>query len=161
MKTEFGRGYATCLYLFLGHNRRLARDLATYADLHAKGGDAAYLFTPERAVEMWASGAADHLAEIQAPKRGISREDIQRSKELRDRVWGAGRRYMGEPDMSPDEARRWMKAAQNLLYEAAKRWGVRYPRNVNEALEIDRSLGLTRADSGGYTSCFRTMRDGA
>ena len=161
MKTQFGRGYATCLFLFLGHNRRLGRDLKIYSGIHAKGGEHAYLFTPERAVEMWANGAADHLAEIQAPKRGITREDIELSRQLSARLWNAGRSYMGAPDLSPDEARRWIKTAENLLYRAAKRWGVRYPRNITEAVQIDHSLGLTRADPGGYTSCFRKMRDGS
>lgn len=157
MKTEFGRGYATCLFLFLGHTRRLGRDVLIYRSLQSQAGRE--YFTDERAVEMWANGAADHLVEIQAPRRGITREDVEQSRELRDRVWGAGRQYMREPAMSPAQARQWIKVAENLLYRAAKRWGVRYPHTIEEAVEIDRSLGLTRADAGGYTSCFRKMQD--
>lgn len=155
MKTEFGRGYATCLFLFLGHTRRLQSDLRIYRSLVKDRGER--WFSDERAVEMWANGAGDHLADLQAPKRGITREDIQQSRQLRDRIFGVGRSYMGQPDMSPDEARQWIKVAQNLLLSAANRWGVRYPRSIGDAIEIDHSLGLTRADAGGYSTCFRKM----
>ena len=155
--TDFGRGYATCLFLFLGHTRRLQSDLLIYRSLVKGRGER--WFSDERAVEMWANGAGDHLAELLTPRRKIGRQSVEIARGIANRVWGAGRSYMGQPDMGPDEARQTIKSAQRLLNEAACKVGVRYPRNVGEAVEIDRSLGLTRADAGGYATCFRKNPD--
>lgn len=161
MRTEFGRGYATCLYLFLGHTRRLRRDELLYRDMAAKYSNDQNLWTPEHAVEMWANGAADHLIDLVSPRRKVKRSDIAAAKDLADRMYRAGRPWYRHDDLiSPDEARRGIKEAQRLLKSAATAADRRYPRSVDEAVLIDADLGL-KADPRGYRSCFRSMKEDA
>src|SRR5690349_15058312 len=101
--TEFGRGYATCLVLFLGPTRRLSSDLTIYRSL--RDGDGKDYFSDARAVGMWANGAGDHLAELVMPRRGVTADEKRRAKAVSDRVWTSGRTYTGQGIMRPDEAR--------------------------------------------------------
>ena len=56
-QSEFGKGLCYCLGLFLAHADRIRKDIETYKEIKS---------TPERAIQMWFYGAADHLFEFQA-----------------------------------------------------------------------------------------------
>ena len=56
--SEFGRGYAYCLGLFLAHEWKLMNDKKISTDSPVVGYSRAM---------MWFNGAADHLAELIAP----------------------------------------------------------------------------------------------
>ena len=158
MKTEFGRGYATCLYLFLGHTRKLGEDVRIYRTIAFRD---AY-FTEAHALEMWANGAADHLIDLSMPRRKVTAVEKRIAKGIADRAYATGRQYMGGPVVGSErEARETLiQPAQRLLRDAASHVGRRYPRSIVEAVAIDADLGL-KADPGGYTSCFRKSRAAA
>lgn len=54
-RSEFGKGYAYCLGLFLAHAERAGQDQKTYKSIGAE----------DRWPSMWFNAAADHLYDLQ------------------------------------------------------------------------------------------------
>jgi len=130
--TEFGRGYATCLFQFVNHAPRLEQDLKIYGEMAAKV-DSGRLFTPEQAVMIWANGAADHLRDLITGGRVPARER-KAARIISGEAWEAGHGYKRE--FSPDQARTWIATAKSLLVLAGD------PKTLEEAVVVDLRLGL-------------------
>ena len=130
MGSEFGRGYATCLLMFAGHESRLNRDLRIYNE---SGMDESL------AVEMWANGASDHLYDLITGPR--MRRDIRMvAKALASVAIECGHGYTGKKWYA-SEAWAWIATAKALLVQVGD------PRTLEDAMAIDRRLGL-RPDPG-------------
>lgn len=144
MKSQFGRGYAVCLRQFLFHEPDLGRRVAQYAELRTLPSDPAYphLWDETSAVEVWASGAADHLIDIVRPRRWISRSEWQRAKRLSDLVYGAGRQYRGDREYSAAEMRDALREADGLLRAYSLAAGQPVPQTFQQAWDLDIAAGL-------------------
>jgi hypothetical protein len=139
-ESEFGRGYATCLLMFTFHARRLRRkDVSIYH------------FDPDpenRVVEMWANGATDHLYGLKVGGR-LPRKDGQVAKSMAHQALECGHGY-NKTDWTFDQAESWLGTAMGLLANIGN------PQTIEEAVEIDRKLGL-RPDRGKW-GCSEYLR---
>lgn len=119
VKSEFGRGYATCLIQFVNHALRLDEYEAIYADMRAKPDvplrrNGSPMFAPEDAAEMWANGASDHLIDLLRP-RGITRADWANARHVSDRSYQIGRAWEPGDEGTPDDCRTLLDTARALL----------------------------------------------
>lgn len=145
-KSEFGRGYATCLRQFVNHRARLGEDLATYQHMALKHAD---LFDEASAVEMWANGASDHLYELVKPKRGVTREEWESAQRLAARALDIGHGFRPTSKSNAAEAIGLLDAAESLLTELSIRGNA--VDTLEGAMKADRFLGLAPIE--GSWSC--------
>lgn len=156
MKSQFGRGYATCLIQFINHAPRLAQDERLYAEMAAKPDvplrtDGSPMFQPEDAAEIWANGAADHLVDLLHP-RGITRDDWAKAQYIRDRAWRIGRTYYPGDNGTPDECRALLDEARKLLghcgvstWQGAFRWDAAHGLKPSEGYSATCKEPIQRA----------------
>jgi hypothetical protein len=132
-ESEFGRGYATCLLMFTWHAPRL--------QMKGRG---------IHNVMLWANASSDHLYELTVGGR-VSRRDGKIAKEMAAQALdcGHGYRYPGM-EYTEADALRWIGIATALLVNVGN------PQTIEEAMEIDRKLGL-RAEQGTW-GCSEPMK---
>lgn len=148
MKSEFGRGYATCLYQFVMHEGRLQSTIDTYAKLHQEHPD---LFDDQHAAEIWMNGASDHLYDLIRPRSVISHQDFALAKHLQSVALDIGHGFHGHG--STQDCRDLLELAKRLLQSA----GSHHPVDTLEAcLNADRSFGL-RPERGAW-SCSDLLK---
>ncbi len=147
MRSEFGRGYATCLIQFFFHRARLDEDADRYAKLHIENPD---LFKPSDAVEIWASGASDHLYDLLHPRRGLSAEHWRLARALQDRALDIGHGYRPSSKSDLAECYRLLGDAESLLATI----GV---ATFDEAFAWDEAHGL-RPSQGYSATCVQPMK---
>lgn len=68
-ESEFGKGFAYCIGLFLMHTERIEETLKAYEGIDVKDG---------HAVSMWFNGAADHLYELQIPENFVLKKACEK-----------------------------------------------------------------------------------
>ena len=144
-KSDFGRGYATCLRQFVNHAQRLTEAIELYRDMRSKHAD---LFSEAGAVEMWANGASDHLYELHRPKRGVANVEWQRAKATAARALDIGHGFRVSSKSNPSEALALLDAAASCLI-ALERAGYAVA-TLEQAMDTDVRLGL-RPDSGTWS----------
>ena len=131
-ETEFGRGYATCLFQFVMHEGRLDPSIRVYSHV----GDESH------AVEMWANGASDHFYElITGPQ--VKKGQRQVAKALASVVLECGHGFTRH-NWTRGMALAWIATAKAMLIAVGN------PETLEEAMDIDRLLGL-RPDKGAYS----------
>ena len=146
-ESEFGRGYATCLFQFVMHAPRLDDFAETSKAAHAR--NPALFANPESdGIEMWASGASDHLYELITGGR-INRLDRATAKMVASMAISCGHGYMLH-NWTRAMALNWLECAVELLVNVGN------PLTLDEAMAIDRHLGL-RPERGTY-SCSTVLR---
>jgi hypothetical protein len=123
--SEFGRGYATCLFQFVMHEARLVEDLRIYAKVG---------MNESSAVEMWANGSSDHLYDLVTGPR-ISPALRSLANELARVALECGHGFTNKTWYASD-AEAWIALAKSLLI------GVGDPQTIDEAMDADRRLGL-------------------
>lgn len=117
MTSEFGRGYAYCLGLFLAHAERLNETLKTYRQLREDPKTPPGLFSDNSAVSIWFYAAADHIFEFAARDK--------RSKAFKEKVLRL-RLPMGEQLEATKEDYDWAIAeAKALLLEFDLKHGIK------------------------------------
>jgi hypothetical protein len=127
-QSEFGRGLATCLFEFAMHRRRLA-----YYRVRLVGyGDE---------VGLWANGASDHLCDLVTGGR-VPADVRRRAKALQASGLQMGHGFTGRV-YTVEEAEMLLSEADSLLDMLGS------PRTLDEAMDIDRGLGL-RPDRGAW-----------
>jgi hypothetical protein len=150
--SEFGRGYATCLREFTFHSARLDEQLALYARMSRKEPR---LFIEGGAVELWANGASDHLAELKRPRRGVPMVEWRLAKRLADRALDIGHGFRSSSRSTEAEVRTLLSDAERLLDCLATRGHA--VATLEDAMETDRALGLL-PDAGEW-SCREDLRN--
>ena len=138
--TAYGRGYATCLLMFVFHEARLQLF-----------GGSEFLSKEKKEsldVVVWANGASDHFYDLitsprvpaaqRARARALAADALRCGHGLTDETWTIG------------QARGWIAEAKDLLALAGG------PESIEEAMEIDRRLGL-RPELGSVASCSQPM----
>jgi hypothetical protein len=145
VKSEFGRGYATCLIQFAFHRARLAESIETYARMRAKYADS---FTERYAVEIWANGASDHLYDLIRPRRGLPVAAWRAARALADRVLDIGHGYRPTSASDPAEAYRLLDETDRLL-------ALTGATTLDDALAWDREHGL--APQRGQWFCSENL----
>jgi hypothetical protein len=151
--SEFGRGYAVCLRQFIWHEPRLGEYVRNYTDLRKRHPDPD-LFGPERAIEMWADGAVDHLHDLVRPRRWVSKAEWTQAKALRDAMYGAkwGGRFDWGGALTEGEVRDWIEVATRLLDSYAERAGRPRPATFDAAWALDEAAGL-KPERGDAATC--------
>jgi hypothetical protein len=129
--SEFGRGYATCLFQFANHAARLQRTLETYASSS---------MSESQAVEIWANGASDHLYDLVRPRRGVPRTEWRRAEHVAMRSLDIGHGFRASSKSSAAEARYLLGEARLLLAALAERGHA--VGSLDECVATDRALGL-------------------
>jgi hypothetical protein len=130
--TEFGRGYATCLFMFVMHEPMLEDDkmITFYRErmgyTRAKADD--------QHVTLWANGASDHLYDLITGPR-VPQLQRKRAKAVASIALRCGHGFTNEV-WTLDQARFMISEARELLVLAGD------PKTLDEAQEIDRRLGL-------------------
>jgi hypothetical protein len=159
-KSSFGQGYAVCLRQFLWHEPRLREDVDLYADMEKRHPG---MFGEKHAVEIWASGAVDHLFDLRRPRRWVTNAEWIEAKRLRDTMigakWGPGFRYMDGPlarAYSEAEIRALLQLADSLLDSYAKRGERRKPETFRSAWNLDIAAGL-RPQKGYEATCMQPI----
>jgi len=143
VNSEFGRGYATCLLQFVFHEPRLTESI-----------EKRLTSSEDMDVTLWANGASDHLYGLITGPR-VARADREAALKMAAEALECGHGYTGRK-WTFNEAVAWVNTARNLLWVAGD------PKTLEEAMEIDRKLGL-KPDEGGV-SCstpippFRSMK---
>lgn len=134
--SDFGRGYATCLFQFLNHRARLAETLTFYTRMHRQHPD---LFDDSRAVEVWANGASDHLYELSRPV-ALPSSEWTRAARLAARALDIGHSF-GPPSESDAVEAHFLlaEAAELLSYLEARGHSV---ATLADCLTTDQALGL-------------------
>jgi hypothetical protein len=120
-ETEFGRGYATCLFQFVAHEQRLDEDIRIYSD-------------ESNAVEMWANGASDHLYDLITGPR-VKKFNRQLAKSLASLALECGHGFTSRKWTS-GQARAWVAIAKSLLADVGD------PQTIENAMAVDKRLGL-------------------
>jgi hypothetical protein len=158
MKTEFGRGYATCLLMFAFHEPRIDEYVELNEQMLRKHPDDPHLWTEDDACETWANGASDHLYDLIRPRRGITKAEWQRAKALRDIAIavGHGFRFTPRPDVTGAEMHALCDEARDLVRSAAERAGIAYG-TYDKAWALDVGLGL-RPVRGESANCEEPIR---
>lgn len=146
IRSEFGRGYATCLIQFAFHRPRLDEDEAVYAKLQDKYPEQ---FRPADAAEIWANGASDHLYDLLRPVRGISRDDWDSAKYVQRRALDIGHNFLNRRSSNPTECRHLLDAIDRLLAAI----GV---STFDEAFAWDSAHGL-KPSKGYSATCIEPM----
>lgn len=151
MRSQFGRGYAVCLIQFLFHEPRLRQEVERYAQLSTTRFDPAYpkMWTETHAVEMWASGAADHLIDIVRPRRWITRSQWARAQALSDLMYEAGRQYRADCEYTAAQMRAGLSEAEALLHAYSHAAGRPVPETFQEAWDLDTAAGLKPSRGDG------------
>ncbi len=150
MKSEFGRGYATCLRQFVNHSARLDETLALYRKMAKKEPT---LFSDSDAVEIWANGASDHLYDLIRPKRGIRRREWEQAKAVQARALDMGHGFRRH-DWTLSDALLVLAQAGDLLDDLTL---IGYAvGTLDEALATDHTLGLL--PEAGSWSCAKDLR---
>jgi hypothetical protein len=126
MESEFGRGYATCLLMFTWHTPRLE--------------DGSIYLKPHLVVELWANGASDHLYELKIGGR-VPRADGKVASAMATAAIDCGHGFRRK--YTHEAARGWIATAMGLLANIGN------PQTLEEAMEIDRGLGL-RPEKGEW-----------
>lgn len=124
-ESEFGRGYATCLLMFTWHAPRFKWKLKSMSD----------------EVMLWANASSDHLYELIVGGR-VPRRDGKVAREMAAQALDCGHGY-GLRSYSEEDALRWIGIAAALLTNVGN------PQTIEEAMEIDRKLGL-RPEQGTW-----------
>jgi hypothetical protein len=135
-ETDFGRGYATCLFQFVMHEARLSEQLR----MHKEAG-----YPESSTVELWANGASDHLYELITGPRVKSETRIL-AKALAAVVLDCGHGFR-KHDWSEAQALSWIATAKVLLVAVGD------PQTIEDAMAIDVGLGLL-PDRGAYSCSF-------
>jgi len=118
-ESEFGRGYATCLLMFTWHAPRL----------QMKGPDI-------NNVMLWANASSDHLYELITGAR-VPRKDGNMARDMAARALDCGHGFGHRSTVySEEDALTWIGIAAALLVNVGN------PQTIEEAMEIDRKLGL-------------------
>lgn len=151
MKSEFGRGYATCLRQFSFHGNRLDEQVESYARMARTYPDS---FGQDSAAEMWANGSSDHLAELKKPRRGVPLTEWKRARALADRALHIGHGFGPTSKSTPTECRALLVEANLLLNELALRGHA--VATIDECLATDLTLGLRPLK--GEWSCSADLR---
>ena len=136
-KSEFGRGYATCLRQFANHRTRLEQMTADEADPMS--------ISPV----LWANGASDHLIEMKLPVTSLGRVEIDAARRMRDGMVdaGHGRGLMGCRQVTKMEMLAQLDIADRLLEMLADRG---HPvGTLEQCMATDRRLRLA-PDTGRY-----------
>lgn len=129
-KSEFGRGYATCLIQFTFHLPRLYEQAAYYAKRSKEDPANRGYYTPAQAAEMWMNGASDHLYELVRP-RGITKAEWAEAQSIQARALSIGHGFGmdGQPSSDPEECASLVGRANVLLvkhniynFEQAMTW---------------------------------------
>ena len=119
-ESEFGRGYATCLLMFTWHAPRLKRKDPHFGD----------------EVMLWANASSDHLYELVVGGK-VPRRDGKIARDMAAHALNCGHGYGSpRPVYSEEDALRWIGIAAALLVNIGN------PQTIEEAMEIDRKLGL-------------------
>lgn len=139
-QSEFGRGYATCLRMFANHRARLKTNLDQYATMLRSGTSHPTLFTPDKAVHMWANGATDHLYEMELPIKGVPDTELQVAGFVRERGLDIGHGFQDSSASTPEEAVQLLNAADYLLGALQGR-GYEVD-TIPNCMKTDRRLGL-------------------
>ena len=122
-KSEFGKGLVVCLVKFAEHIMDMRFFLDMYEKMRKQSSNPE-LFTESTAIELWASGASDHLYEIEVPKGEDWNEIRGKVHELRDKGLVMRNGF--------DSKNVWTQADATKLGELAR----------EIAFMIDRKLGL-------------------
>lgn len=149
--TDFGRGYATCLRQFTFHAARLNEMLELYRTMRLRN---AAMFPDDRAIELWANGASDHLYKLIRPRRGVPRVEWERAKRLQERALDIGHGFRPSSRSNPSEALGLLDAAASLLIDLERRGHA--VATLDDCLKTDLLLGL-RPDAGTW-SCVADIR---
>jgi len=139
-ETEFGRGYATCLFQFVMHEGRLDPSIRVYSHVDT---------SESHAVEMWANGASDHLYELITGPR-VKKQQRQVAKALASVVLECGHGFTRH-NWTRGMALAWIATAKALLI------GVGDPQTLENAMAVDKRLGLL-PDKGAY-SCSLNKKE--
>lgn len=126
-KSEFGKGLIICLVKFAEHAEYWLKQKDDYDEM---GKFHPALFNESRAVEMFFSGASDHLYKIEVPKEWENTKIARKVKELQNFGLMIGHGFTGRQHSERD-----VEFAYNLCEEIA--------------LLIDKKLGLD-ADIGQW-----------
>ncbi len=126
-RSEFGKGLAYCLALFLAHERDLNKWLEFHERIRKdqdKEAKRLEMFTDQRAVEMFFNAAADHFFDFMpelAPK-GIKRKCAV----LKDKClgWRCVLSFTKTKPATEKDARWAIKEAKYLLYRIDKSNGI-------------------------------------
>lgn len=145
-KSEFGRGYATCLRQFLNHRKRLDEYVRAYASMKSKTREPG-LFGADHALGLWMNGASDHLYELKRPVRGISRLDWWRAKQFQDRCLDIGHGFSPGSSTYREEVDLLLETAEELLRNIGH---IGLTDTLSAAMVTDGVLGL-RPDSGTWS----------
>ena len=125
-ETEFGKGLIVCLVKFAEHAERWGEDKRMYEVLRKREPDSANIerfLNESMAVEMFFSGASDHLFQIEVPKGWEETEIVEKVNELREFCLMIGHGFTQRKHTEED-----VNKAYDLCEEIA--------------LLIDRKLGL-------------------
>jgi hypothetical protein len=137
-KSEFGKGYVVCLWMFANHTAQLDK---WHGHLKLRYGDE---------VHLWANGASDHLYGLHMRRpRKVPEEEYVRAKRLAVRWLDVGH-GLNPPSATYDEAIEALKEATALVVLSCNREGKDYPTTAEEAIEIDKMLGIKRPDEGQW-----------
>lgn len=139
MRSEFGRGYATCLLMFSFHEPRIDDDAALNARMREREPG---LFTESGAAERWANGASDHLYDLVRPRRGVTASEWRRAKALQDRALDVGHGFRRDSGATPEEMHRLCDEARALVDAAADRADLP-GLTFEDVWALDVALGLT------------------
>lgn len=148
MKSEFGRGYITCLLQFTFHEGQLDHFLRTYSKVRTKRPGDPYNteFTDARAIDMWCYAAYDHLYDLIRPRKMVSREEWRRAQAIQARVHSRrmGNFSFGGPPASPiteEGAHGIIANAKKIVASAEGMVGFKI-ETVDDAMRADRMFGL-------------------
>lgn len=130
--TSYGRGYATCLLMFVFHKARLQ------------------LFGTDESMDVvvWANGASDHFYDLVTGGR-VPAAQRTRARALVHEALLCGHGFTGQA-WTMDQARGWIAEAEDLLALVGG------PATVEEAMDIDRRLGLAPR-LGDVASCSKPL----
>lgn len=79
-KSEYGKGFTYCLFLFAKHWWRHFDDLERNKKMKEEDSK---LFSDEYALQMWFNGAGDHLFELEVPEKFKDTEIGNLTEELK------------------------------------------------------------------------------
>lgn len=118
-QSEFGKGLAYCLGLFLAHAERMEKQIEQYRKLKEANP---VVFRDDDSAEMWFNGAADHLFELQvesAPENLRPRMKLFQDKCLEWRL-----SYNNSPKATSDDVKWAIQEAKDLLREIDNAAGI-------------------------------------
>jgi len=133
-ESEYGRGLAYCLGLFLAHADRVRSEKQTYKHSDREGTIAKELDATYSTVELerWFSGASEHLYGL---KVKAAPEDLQeRLTEFRDKCvsWGQGFELKRRSAPTRRDVEWAIREAKDLLFELDRLSGVKPTRATYE-----------------------------